>query len=64
MQNKNLEILLEIEDSEYGIIKRCLLDNKIVYIIHDKVTEDQEIIDKLEIKYGFMIPNELKNIIY
>lgn len=64
IENKELEVLFEMEDSQYGNIKRCLFQNKIVYVIQDKMTEDKEITDKLEIKYGFMIPNELKNIIY
>ena len=64
IQNKELEILFEIEDSQYGNIKRCSFENKIVYVIQDKITEEKEIIHKLEMKYGFMISNELKNIIY
>ncbi len=63
MENK-LELSLELEDSEFGTIKRYLLEGKIIYEINGKQTQNQEIIDKLEIKYGFMIPNELKNIIY
>lgn len=63
MENK-LELSLELEDSEFGTIKRYLLEGKIIYEINGKRTQNQEIIDKLEIKYGFMIPNELKNIIY
>lgn len=64
IENKELEVLFEMEDSQYGNIKRCLFENKIVYVIQDKITEDKEVTDKLGIKYGFMIPNELKNIIY
>lgn len=64
IENKELEVLFEMEDSQYGNIKRCLFQNRIVYVIQDKIIEDTEITDKLEIKYGFMIPNELKNIIY
>ncbi len=64
IQNKELEVLLELKDSKYGKIKRCLCDNKLVYIIQNQMIEDTDIINKLEIKYGFMIPNKLKNIIY
>ena len=64
IQDKELEVLFELQDSKYGNIKRCLAKNKIVYVIQGEITEDKEIIDQLEIKYGFMIPSELKNIIY
>lgn len=64
IENKELKVLFEIEDSKYGNVKKCLSENRIVYVIQNNIIEDNEIIDKLEIKYGFMIPNELKNIIY
>ena len=48
MEDNYLKILDKIEDSEYGIIKRCQdKSNNIVYLINDKIIEDKEIINKI-----------------
>lgn len=64
IENKKLQVLFEFDDSVYGKIKRCTYEDKIVYVINNKIMDDKKIIDKIEIKYGFLIPDELKNIIY
>lgn len=45
----------ETIDSEYGKITRYVKNGEINYLIKGKKEINQEIIDKLELKYGFII---------
>lgn len=45
----------ETIDSEYGKITRYVKNGEINYLIKGKKEINQEIIDKLELKYGFVI---------
>ena len=64
IKNKKMKMEIEIDDIEYGKIKRCIYESKIIYIIDGKIVQDEKIINKLELKYGFRIDNKAKNIIY
>lgn len=59
-----LEVLFEFEDSKYGNIKRCLVNDKVIYIINNKQIEDKNIIYELDVKYGFRLADEIKDIIF
>ena len=56
IDNQELLVLLEFEDSEYKNIIMCLDENNIV--------TDKIIIDKINKKYSLELPDELKGIIF
>lgn len=65
VENQELLVLLEIEDSEYKKITMCLDEqDKKVFVINNKIITDQSIIDKINKKYNLELPNELKRIIF
>ena len=45
----------ETIDNEYGKITRIVKNGELVYSIKGKREKNREIIDKLELKYGFVI---------
>lgn len=65
INNQELLVLLEFEDSEYEKIIMCLDEqNKKVFVINNEIITDQSIIDKINRKYDLELPNELKGIIF
>jgi len=65
IENQELLVLLEFEDSEYEKIIMCLdeEDNR-VFVINNKIIKDQSIIDRINKKYDLELPDELKGIIF
>ena len=65
IENKELLILLEFDDSKYKKIIMCLddEDNK-VFVINDEIVKDKKIIDEIIEKYDLEVPEELKGIIF
>ncbi len=65
IDNQELLILLEVEDSKYKKIIMCLddEDNK-VFIINGEIVKDKKIIDEIIKKYNLELPDELKGIIF
>ncbi len=65
IDNQELLVLLEFEDSEYKNIIMCLdeKDEK-VFVINNKIVTDKSIIDKINKKYSLELPDELKGIIF
>ena len=65
IDNQELLILLEFDDSKYKKIIMCLddEDNK-VFIINDEIVKDKKIIDEIIKKYDLEVPEELKGIIF
>lgn len=59
---KELRIMDRITDEKYGCILDAYYDHEKVYIIGDKIVEDQSIIDELDDKYG--IPVAQRNIVF
>ena len=65
IDNQELLILLELDDSKYKKIIMCLddEDNK-VFVINDEIVKDKKIIDEIIGKYDLEVPEELKGIIF
>ena len=65
IENQELLVLLEFEDSEYEKITICLdeQDNK-VFVINNEIVTDKILIDKINKKYDLELPDELKGIIF
>lgn len=65
IENQELLVLLEFEDSEYEKIIMCLdeEDNR-VFVINNKIIKDQSIIDRINKKYDLELPDELKGFIF
>lgn len=65
IDNQELLILLEFDDSKYKKIIMCLdnEDNK-VFVINDEIVKDKKIIDEIIKKYDLEVPEELKGIIF
>ena len=65
VENKELLVLLEFDDTEYTKIIMCLdkEDNK-VFVINNKIITDNKVIDEINQKYGLELPNELNGIIF
>lgn len=65
VDNQELLVLLEFEDSEYEKIIMCLdEEDKKVFVINNKIITDKSIIDKINQKYDLELPEELKGIIF
>lgn len=65
IDNQELLVLLEFNDDEYGKITMCLDEkNQKVFVIKNSIIKDQEIIDKINKKYGLEFPKELNGIIF
>jgi len=65
IENQELLVLLEFEDSEYEKIIMCLDEqDKKVFVINDEIVTDKNLIDKINKKYDLELPDELKGIIF
>lgn len=65
IENQELLVLFEFEDSIYGKIISCLTENnKKVFVIDNKIITDKKIIDKINNKYNLELPNEIKHIVF
>ena len=65
VENQELLVLLEFEDSEYEKIIMCLDEqDKKVFVINDEIVTDKNLIDKINKKYDLELPDELKGIIF
>jgi len=64
IDNQELLVLLEFDDSEYKKIIMCLdEEDKKVFVISNKIVTDKNIIDKINKKYNLELPFEIKSII-
>ncbi len=65
IENQELLVLLEFEDSEYKKIIICLDEHdKKVFVINNEIVTDKNLIDKINKKYDLELPDELKGIIF
>lgn len=65
IDNQELLVLLEFEDSEYTKIIMCLNEeDEKVFVINNKIVTDKNIIDKINKKYSLELPDELKGMIF
>ena len=65
IENQELLVLLEFEDSEYEKIIMCLdEEDKKVFVINNEIVTDKNLIDKINKKYDLELPEELKGIIF
>lgn len=65
VENQELLVLLEFEDSKYENIIMCLDENnKKVFVINNEVITDKKITDEINKKYDLELPDELKGIIF
>lgn len=65
IENQELLVLLEFDDSEYEKIIMCLDEhNKKVFVINNEIVTDKNLIDKINKKYDLELPDELKGIIF
>lgn len=65
VENKELLVLLEFDDTEYKKIIMCLnKEDKKVFVINNKIITDNKVIDEINQKYGLELPNELNGIIF
>jgi len=65
INNQELLVLLEFEDSVYGKIFLCIDEmDKNVFVTDNKIINDNNIINELNKKYGLELPDELKGIIF
>jgi len=64
IDNNELLVLLEFDDSEYEKITMCLNEeDKRVFVINNKIVTDEEIINQINKKYSLELPFEAKSII-
>lgn len=64
IDNKELLVLLEFDDSEYEKITMCLNEeDKKVFVINNKIVTDEETINQINKKYSLELPFEAKSII-
>lgn len=65
IENQELLVLLEFDDSEYEKIIMCLDENnKNVFVINNKIITDEKIVAKINKKYDLELPDEFKGVIY
>lgn len=65
IDNQELLVLLEFDDTEYVKITMCLDEqDKKVFVINNEIVTDPKIIDKINKKYGLELPDDLKGIIF
>lgn len=65
IENQELLVLLEFDDSEYEKITMCLDEqDKKVFVINNEIVTDRNLIDKINKKYDLELPDELKGIIF
>ncbi len=49
---KELTVMREFEDQQYGTVWIAYLDDRKVYVVNGKIVENQDVIDDLDNKYG------------
>lgn len=65
VDNRELLVLLEFDDTEYKKVIMCLdEEDKKVFVINNEIITDEKMIDKVNKKYGLELPNKLKGIIF
>ena len=65
IDNQELLVLLEFDDSEYEKIIMCLDEqNNKVFVINNEIVTDKNLIDKINKKYDLELSDELKGIIF
>ena len=65
LNNQELLVLLEFEDSEYEKITMCLDEqDRKIFVINNEIVTDKKIIDAINKKYDLELPDELKEIIF
>ena len=65
IDDQELLVLLEFEDSENGKILYCLNeDNNIVYVLNNKILTENETIENIEKKYGLDELEDVPKTIY
>lgn len=65
VEDQELLVLLEFDDSEYEKIIMCLdKSNKKIFVINNKVITDKETIDRINKKYNLELPKELRDVIF
>lgn len=65
INNQELLVLLEFDDSEYEKIIMCLDgQNNKVFVINNEIVTDKNLIDKINKKYDLELSDELKGIIF
>lgn len=65
IENQELLVLLEFEDSEYEKIIMCLDEqDKKVFVINNEIVTDKNLINKVNKKYNLELPDELQGIIF
>lgn len=65
INNQELLVLLEFDDSEYEKIIMCLDEqNNKVFVINNEIVTDKNLIDKINKKYDLELSDELKGIIF
>lgn len=63
IDNQELLVLVEFDDSEYEKIIMCLNEeDKKVFVISNKIVTDKKIITKINKKYDLELPFEIKSI--
>lgn len=58
IDNKELMVILTIEDNEYGKVKKCFQRKNKVYVIDNQIVTDQKTIKILNDRYEVKIPEE------
>lgn len=65
INNQELLVLLEFDDSEYEKIIMCLDEqNNKAFVINNEIVTDKNLIDKINKKYDLELSDELKGIIF
>ena len=64
LENQELVILIEFEDSNYGKILLCSnSENKNVFVINNIVVKDEKIINEINKKYGLEFEEKIPNML-
>ncbi len=64
IDNQELLVLLEFDDSDYEKIIMCLDEkDRKVFVINNKIVTDKKVIDTINKKYNLELPYEVKRII-
>ena len=65
IEDKDLLVLIEFEDKEYGKIIDCIDENGIeVFVIGDKIVKDKNVINSINKKYHIQTPEDFDERIY
>lgn len=64
LENEELVVLIEFEDSNYGKILLCSnSENKKVFVINNIIVKDEKIIREINKKYGLEPKEKIPNIL-